>query len=322
MIPKKKSKKEEIDLIKEIENELVHKEKQKLDLLEKELKESFSKFGSINIPSNDDLYDKIDISAKPRSEKERILLELILKLKIPNIKIFKSEEGYIIEEGIQEKISESLKNIFEKNDIVIKYFELIKQITYISEMLKDFLKGKEFLIQWNITDTEKKYWLKLINSKFEYGEGEINNPSNIITTEENSFVDYIEGKILYTKLQTQGSRSNLILFEEFCSKIFPSGGHPLGYNLDERLIEVEEYKMGYEKEQVRKEKERKVLEAKEREQRKKDRIEKEKEKERRLKERAQYYEQIRIKIQDLRKVYDEIKINDIEKKFPKALREN
>ena len=204
-------------------------------------------------------------------------------------------------------------------------FELLQRTAFISSKLKNSLRGYTFRFQWNIIDKivdTEKYWLKLTNTIFEYGEGKISDPSNILTLTEGDFVKYINGKLLHTDFQIQGKMSNLVHFEEVCDMIFPP--ERFGDNLNKRLAEVEISKKKLEKELKElgiKEKEKlNELGIKEKELKNKDLDTAQIEFLRKRKERREFYKKLILQINGLMEIYDEIKIIEIEKKLSKELK--
>ena len=59
----------------------------------------------------------------------------------------------------------------------LKVFELFKQIAVENEDLKEELEDMDITIQMNITDADKKFWLKAKEGTLEFGEGDVENPS-------------------------------------------------------------------------------------------------------------------------------------------------
>ncbi|MEJ2251135.1 MAG: SCP2 sterol-binding domain-containing protein [Candidatus Lokiarchaeota archaeon] len=60
---------------------------------------------------------------------------------------------------------------------IMKMFELYEAIAEENEDLAEELEDMDIVVQMIITDADKKYWVKAREGKFEYGEGEIDNPS-------------------------------------------------------------------------------------------------------------------------------------------------
>lgn len=59
----------------------------------------------------------------------------------------------------------------------LKVFDMFKQIAVENEDLKEELEDMDITIQMNITDADKKFWLKAKEGSLEYGEGTVDNPS-------------------------------------------------------------------------------------------------------------------------------------------------
>ena len=59
----------------------------------------------------------------------------------------------------------------------LKVFDMFKQIAEENDDLKEELEDMDIAIQMNITDADKKFWLKAGGGTMEFGEGEVENPS-------------------------------------------------------------------------------------------------------------------------------------------------
>jgi putative sterol carrier protein len=62
-------------------------------------------------------------------------------------------------------------------DATLKIYEMIKQISDENEDLKEEMEDMDIEIQMILTDTDKKYWVKVKGGTFSYGEGETDSPS-------------------------------------------------------------------------------------------------------------------------------------------------
>ena len=84
---------------------------------------------------------------------------------------------------VDEALLKEMKGKFEAgaaaSDVMdtMKVFEMFKQIAEENEDLKEELEDMDIAIQMNITDADKKFWLKAANGTMEFGEGEVENPS-------------------------------------------------------------------------------------------------------------------------------------------------
>ena len=81
-----------------------------------------------------------------------------------------------------------------------KIFEIYKQISSEHAGLKDEFEDMamldmDFLGQINISDENRKFWLKFKEGKVDYGEGEVDNPSLAFTTNMDTFTGILFGTI-------------------------------------------------------------------------------------------------------------------------------
>jgi len=81
-----------------------------------------------------------------------------------------------------------------------KLFEIYKQISSEHAGLRDEFEDMamldmDFLGQINISDQNKKFWLKFKEGKVDYGEGDVDNPSLAFTTNMETFTGILFGTI-------------------------------------------------------------------------------------------------------------------------------
>jgi len=78
-----------------------------------------------------------------------------------------------------------------------KLFEIYKQIhAGLREEFEDMaMLDMDFLGQINISDQNKKFWLKFKEGKVDYGEGDVDNPSLAFTTNITTFTGILFGTI-------------------------------------------------------------------------------------------------------------------------------
>ena len=82
----------------------------------------------------------------------------------------------------------------------LKLFEVYKQVSLekagLREEFDDMgMLDMKFLGQINISDENKKFWLKFKEGKVDYGEGTVDNPSLTFTTNMDTFTGIIFGTI-------------------------------------------------------------------------------------------------------------------------------
>ncbi|MEJ2251133.1 MAG: SCP2 sterol-binding domain-containing protein [Candidatus Lokiarchaeota archaeon] len=84
---------------------------------------------------------------------------------------------------VDQNLLKELKEKFEKGaenadpEDTLKVYELYKQIAEEDEDLKEELEDMNIRVQMIITDLDKKYWVTVEDGKFDYGEGELDDPS-------------------------------------------------------------------------------------------------------------------------------------------------
>jgi hypothetical protein len=81
-----------------------------------------------------------------------------------------------------------------------KIFEIYKQVSSEHARLRDEFEDMamldmDFLGQINISDENRKFWLKFKEGKVDYGEGEVDNPSLAFTTNIDTFTGILFGTI-------------------------------------------------------------------------------------------------------------------------------
>ncbi len=81
-----------------------------------------------------------------------------------------------------------------------KIFEIYKQISSEHAGLRNEFEDMamldmDFLGQINISDENRKFWLKFKEGKVDYGEGEVDNPSLAFTTNMATFTGILFGTI-------------------------------------------------------------------------------------------------------------------------------
>ncbi|KKL91232.1 hypothetical protein LCGC14_1896780, partial [marine sediment metagenome] len=310
------------EFIDEIENGMTQKERQKVNLLKKELNKLFAKSERIYLSSkkSKELFNTLFNSEPTEWAKETAFLNIITQ--IPEVMILQHrEKGYflILKENIQ--VPEYLREILAIEDVIIKHFELIKQFQLHNQIISS--KNDEFIIQWVIIDTNKKYWTTLRNGVFEYGLGIIEDPLIIVSTPESTALDYFyQESTALRKLDIKGKRNLITTFEKIRERVFFTGNHPLGNDTNERLLIIGYQKKEKEREEEQKRKQLLKLKKIEKEKRRKQEIIEEREKDKKREKKERFYNRLVSHFEDLTGIYDEIKITDLKKKLPKGIQEN
>lgn len=89
---------------------------------------------------------------------------------------------------VNKKLLKELKKKLEKGpeaadpDDTLKGFELLKQFSQENDEIKEFMTEMDILVQFEIFDIDKFYWLSVKEGKMDYGEGKVENPSFIMGT--------------------------------------------------------------------------------------------------------------------------------------------
>ncbi len=227
----------------------------------------------------------------------------------------------ILKENIQ--VPDYLREIIANDDVIKKNFELIKQHTILDNQIREKSKNDEFIIQWVTTDSNKKYWTTLKNSIFEYGEGIIEDPLITVSMSEAIAIDYFyQGRPILRKLDFQGRRYQITAFEKIRQHVFITVKHPLGNDVNERLLAIDYCKKEKEKKEEHKRKQQLKLKEEERERRRRQEIIEKQEKEQNRKQKELLYKRLVSQFEELTRIYDEIKITELEKKLPEGIQEN
>ena len=94
----------------------------------------------------------------------------------------------------------------------LKLFEIYKQVSSESvELREEFddmaMLDMDFLGQIQISNENKKFWLKFKEGKIDYGEGESDNPTLSFTTNMNTFIGILFGTIEISEAHEAGDVS-------------------------------------------------------------------------------------------------------------------
>ncbi|MHA1843110.1 MAG: SCP2 sterol-binding domain-containing protein [Promethearchaeota archaeon] len=113
---------------------------------------------------------------------------------------------------VDENLVKELKEMKESGTIaddpknMFKLMELIKQTSIEHEDLIDELDNlDEITAQMKLTDRDFKWWIKLGNGKFEYGEGENENASFSMLADWNTLSGVLTGQVDGTAAYMAGS---------------------------------------------------------------------------------------------------------------------
>ncbi|MHA1803614.1 MAG: SCP2 sterol-binding domain-containing protein [Promethearchaeota archaeon] len=131
---------------------------------------------------------------------------------------------------VDENLLNDLKKMREEGPSgpsdVLKLFELAKQLSQESEDMKEELEDMdEMTVQFIMNDVDYKWWVKLGEGKFEYGEGEASEPSVTLSTTQENWANMFGGEADATSLYMsgdlliEGNLQDAIAFGEILSMI-------------------------------------------------------------------------------------------------------
>jgi putative sterol carrier protein len=116
------------------------------------------------------------------------------------------------------------KKVSEKPENLLKIYEFVKQFSAVNEELQEELEDiNEFSTQIHISEPEFKCWVKLGDGKFNYGEGEIDNPSFTLSCTQDIMGGMMQGDIDSTSaymagdLKIDGNLQDSMAYGEFLS---------------------------------------------------------------------------------------------------------
>ena len=116
------------------------------------------------------------------------------------------------------------KKVAEKPENLLKIYEFVKQLSAENEELQEELEEiNEFKAQIHISEPEFKCWVKLGDGKFDYGEGEIDDPAFTLACTQEIMGGMMQGDINSTSaymsgdLKIDGSLQDSMAYGEFLS---------------------------------------------------------------------------------------------------------
>ena len=116
------------------------------------------------------------------------------------------------------------KKVVEKPENILKIYEFVKQLSMEDEELQEELEDiDEFSAQIVINEPDFKCWIKLGGGKFEYGEGEVDDPSYTLSCRQEIMGGMMQGEIESTSaymagdLTIEGNLQDAITYGEFLS---------------------------------------------------------------------------------------------------------
>ena len=110
---------------------------------------------------------------------------------------------------VDEKLLNELKEMREKGPSapsdVLKLFEVAKQLSKESEDMKEEVEDMdEITVQFIMNDVNYKWWIKVGDGNFEYGEGDAADPSVTLSTTQENWGNMFGGEADATSLYMSG----------------------------------------------------------------------------------------------------------------------
>ncbi|MBY9006924.1 MAG: SCP2 sterol-binding domain-containing protein [Candidatus Lokiarchaeota archaeon] len=102
----------------------------------------------------------------------------------------------------------------------LKCFELYNQIALEMEDLKEELEDMEITVQIILTDVDKKYWIKAVEGKLSYGDGEVDKPSFTFSAIKEIGIGMLFGEVDATSaymagdITVEGNLQDAMAFQE------------------------------------------------------------------------------------------------------------
>jgi putative sterol carrier protein len=112
---------------------------------------------------------------------------------------------------MDEKLALEIKEMYDNKKVgenpenLLKIYEFVKQFSAENEELLEELEDiNEFQAQIHINEPEFKCWIKLGGGKFDYGKGEIDNPSFTLVCTQKIMGGMMQGDIDSTSAYMAG----------------------------------------------------------------------------------------------------------------------
>jgi putative sterol carrier protein len=130
----------------------------------------------------------------------------------------------MVDENLAKELMEMKKNGSMSKDPknMLKLMELIKQVSLEHEDLVEELEGlDEIVAQMVVTDKNFKWWIKLGDGKFEFGEGEDDSASFSMLSDWDTLSGVMSGEIDGTavymagKLKMEGNVQDTMAFGDY-----------------------------------------------------------------------------------------------------------
>ena len=129
---------------------------------------------------------------------------------------------------VDEKLAIEIKEMYDDNKVgekpenLLKIYEFVKQLSRENDELHEELEDlNDFSAQILISEPDFKCWVKLGGGNFEYGEGEIDDPSFILSCRQEIMGGMMQGDINSTSaymagdLKIEGNLQDSMAYGEF-----------------------------------------------------------------------------------------------------------
>ncbi len=111
----------------------------------------------------------------------------------------------MVDEKLLKELNEIRENGPSKPSDVLKIFEVAKQLSVEFDDMKEELEDMDqMVVQFVMNDVDYKWWIKMGEGVFEYGEGESEDPSVTLATSQKNWVDMFSGEADATSLYMAG----------------------------------------------------------------------------------------------------------------------
>jgi putative sterol carrier protein len=128
----------------------------------------------------------------------------------------------MVDEALLKEVKEKMDAGAAASDVndTLKVYELFKQIAEENEDLKEELEDMDIAIQMDITDADKKFWLKAHDGTMEFGEGEVDNPSFTFSATKEVAAGMLFGEVDATSaymagdITVEGNLQDAMAFQE------------------------------------------------------------------------------------------------------------
>lgn len=111
----------------------------------------------------------------------------------------------MVDENLIKEIKENQAKGGGQPSNVLKMMEYLKQLSEENEDIKEEVEDMDLItLQFEMTDVDYKYWVKLGEGKVEYGEGEVGDPDVTMKAKVATWVSLGSGETDSTSVYMSG----------------------------------------------------------------------------------------------------------------------